>query len=396
MRPNARATEALEEDTKLTRADMNNSKTKHGWTAATVLVPSQALHSSYPTSARARWTMDEDTKLTGAVQLHGSKNWNTIAALVPGRTRRQCYKRWRDALNAGIVQAPGRASKWTADEDTKLKDAVETHNGKNWEAITRLVPGRTRVQCLNRWHYVSDTRMDRTSGQTGEWTPDEDAKLKDAVHLHDGKNWHAIAALVHGRTRIQCCSRWHVNLDPRVDRTPGRTGEWNTDEDTQLKDAVRTHDGKDWNAIASLVPGRAKEQCYKRWRYILASRDDRTPGRTGRWSEDEDNKLKDAVQTLGSKDWDTIAALVPSRTKKQCHDRWHYILNAGVVQAPGRRVNWTADEDTKLKDAVQVHDGKNWDAIARLVPGRTKKKCLDRWRHVLDPSIDRTTGRKGH
>jgi hypothetical protein len=66
-----------------------------------------------------------------------------------------------------------------------------------------------------------DARMDRTSGRTGEWIPDEDANVKDALHIHDGKNWPAVAALVPGRTRMQCCSRWHDALDPRVDRSLG-------------------------------------------------------------------------------------------------------------------------------------------------------------------------------
>jgi hypothetical protein len=71
-----------------------------------------------------------------------------------------------------------------------------------------------------------------------------------------------------------------------------------------------------------------------------------------------------------------------------------------------RAGNWTPNEDTKLKDAVQLHDGKiwtliaalvpnlterkwvkNWDAIAALVPGRTKKQCTSRWMKYLDPNL---------
>jgi hypothetical protein len=35
---------------------------------------------------------------------------------------------------------------WTAVEDGKLKDAVQTHGGKNWVAISALVAGRTRIE----------------------------------------------------------------------------------------------------------------------------------------------------------------------------------------------------------------------------------------------------------
>jgi hypothetical protein len=52
-----------------------------------------------------------------------------------------------------------------------------------------------------------DASIDGTTGRTGTWTEDEDIKLKDAVQMHGGKNWIAIAALVPGRTKSQCNSR---------------------------------------------------------------------------------------------------------------------------------------------------------------------------------------------
>jgi hypothetical protein len=291
----ARATGAPEEETKLTNVVTKNSKKKPvkdyntNFAAVPVLVP---LHSSIdPVPARTgRWAADEDTKLTDSVQLHDGKNWNAIARLVPGRTKKKCLDRWRHVLDPSIAQTPGRASKWTADEDTKLKDAVQTYNGKNWEGITRLVPGRTRIQCHNRWRDVLDARMDRTSGRTGEWTPDEDAKLKDAVHIHNGKNWPAVALLVPGRTRIQCCGRWHDALHPSVDRTIICAGEWSTDEDTKLKDAVQIHGGKNWHAVGELVASRTKLQCRGRWRNVLDPRIVRTTGRTGEFTMKEKTK----------------------------------------------------------------------------------------------------------
>jgi hypothetical protein len=46
---------------------------------------------------------------------------------------------------------------------------------------------------------------------------------------------------------------------------------------------------------------------------------------------------------------------------------------------------WTQDEDDKLKDVVQMHDGEDgqdWAAIAWLVPGRTKRQCMSRWLEI--------------
>jgi hypothetical protein len=44
----------------------------------------------------------------------------------------------------------------------------------------------------------------------------------------------------------------------------------------------------------------------------------------------------------------------------------------------GRRGAWTEAEDIKLKDAVQTHGGKNWEKIAELVPDRMKKTVQKR------------------
>jgi hypothetical protein len=136
-------------------------------------------------------------------------HWDTIAALVPGRTKRQCCKRWCDALDPSICGATARTGKLTADEDKKLKDAVPIQGDKNW-----VVPGRTRRQCCNRWHVTLDSNIDPTTARLGKWTTEEDKNLKDAVPTHGGKNWGAIAALVPGRTKSPCSSRWHVTLVP--------------------------------------------------------------------------------------------------------------------------------------------------------------------------------------
>jgi hypothetical protein len=89
-----------------------------------------------------------------------------------------------------------RAGKWAEEEDIKLKNAVQKHHGKSWDAIARLVPGRTRIQCKNRWHDALDPSIGRANGRTGKWTEDECIKLRDAVQTHGDKSWGDIAALL--------------------------------------------------------------------------------------------------------------------------------------------------------------------------------------------------------
>lgn len=47
------------------------------------------------------------------------QNWNDIAVLLPGRTNKDCRKRWAK------VQLDIRKGAWTQDEDERLQQAVQ-------------------------------------------------------------------------------------------------------------------------------------------------------------------------------------------------------------------------------------------------------------------------------
>jgi hypothetical protein len=298
--------------------------------------------------------------------------------------------------NDGAIAVARRC--WTSDEDAKLTSAVANTSKKkyhgeykiDWVGISELVQGRTKIQCCNRWNNALNRSIDRVNGRTGKWTEDEDIKLKDAVQTHGAKAWVAISALVPGRTRDQCYNRWHNCLNSSIDRASESTGKWAEDEDIKLKDAVQLHGSKDWVPISALVPGRTKTQCQNRWHYVL----NRSIALTaGRWTPEEDIELKDAVQTHGGKDWGAISALVLGRTNVQCYNRWNNVLDPNVDRASA--VKWTEDENINLKDAVQTHGGKNWGAISALVPGRTKLQCRKRWHVILVSNIGPATARAG-
>jgi uncharacterized protein (DUF2237 family) len=123
-----------------------------------------------------------------------------LELMVPGRMKIQCSDRWHDALDPSVDRTSLSTGKWTADEDDQLKDAVQRHGAKNWKNIAAMVPGRTNKQCSSRWQDALNPSVDRTSPSTARWTADEDDQLKNAVHRHGGKNWIGIASLIPGRT----------------------------------------------------------------------------------------------------------------------------------------------------------------------------------------------------
>jgi hypothetical protein len=223
------------------------------------------------------------------------------------------------------------AVRWTPEEDAELTLAFlktkKKQSGKgykmDWVAIAALVPSRTNRQCQHRWHNNLDPSIALTTGRSGKWAEGEDLKLKDVVHKLGSKNWDDIASLVPGRTKTQCRMRWRNTLDSSIDHSNLRKRKWGQCEDMKLMRAIEMHVDKDWVLIAALVPGRTQKQCYRRWSDVLNPSIALTAGSTGRWVEDEDIKLKAAVQTHGGRGWDEIATMVPGRTKLQCYHRWH-------------------------------------------------------------------------
>jgi hypothetical protein len=307
------------------------------------------------------WKPVEDAKLTEAVKKYG-EDWVKVAKLVSGRTNSQCRHRWVYTLDHAKT---GKEGTWTQEEDAKLTDAVKRYSN-NWVAVAKLVPSRTHRQCRRRW---VDT-LNISNGKKGKWSPAEDAKLTEAVKKH-GNNWVTVAELVSGRTNSQCYQRWVHTLDPANN---GKEGKWSPAEDAKLTEAVKKH-GNNWVTVAELVSGRTNSQCYQRWVDTLNLSD----GKRGKWTPAEDAKLAEAVKKYG-KGWVAAAKLVPGRTHKQCRKRWVNTLNF-INKKKGK---WPPAEDAKLTEAVKKY-GKDWVAVAKLVPGRTNMQCRYRWVNTLDP-----------
>jgi hypothetical protein len=84
-----------------------------------------------------------------------------------------------------------------------------------------------------------------------------------------------------------------------------------------------------------------------------------------KFTPDEDEALRQLVAQHGTGDWALIAQQLPSRTPRQCRDRWKHYLSPEVVVG-----NWTEDDDRLLLQKVDELGGR-WAAIAQLFPGRT-------------------------
>lgn len=143
---------------------------------------------------------------------------------------------------------------------------------------------------------------------------------------------------------------------------------WTKEEDEALRHAVESHREKNWKAIAAEVPGRNHTQCLQRWTKVLA------PGLVkGHWSPQEDDLLRRLVASE-QKNWGEVAAKIPGRTSKQCRERWHNHLDPSIVRGA-----YTPEEDRIILEA-QARLGNRWSVIAAMLPGRTEDAVKIRWK----------------
>eukprot|EP00924_Labyrinthula_sp_SR-Ha-C_P003806 augustus_masked-scaffold_3-processed-gene-5.51-mRNA-1 protein AED:0.14 eAED:0.33 QI:0/-1/0/1/-1/1/1/0/232 len=115
--------------------------------------------------------------------------------------------------------------------------------------------------------------------------------------------------------------------------------------------------------------------------------------KTGRWSKDEDEKLRKIVNSIGDTNWVKVANYVKNRSSSQCMQRWKQVLRPGLKKGA-----WTTQEDELLTKLVYQHLGssiyetpipkiKSWKFAEDYIKGRTSKQCRERWVLVLDPTI---------
>ncbi|KAF1961334.1 hypothetical protein CC80DRAFT_402636, partial [Byssothecium circinans] len=138
----------------------------------------------------------------------------------------------------------------------------------------------------------------------------------------------------------------------------------------------------DWNCIAANFTERSNKDCRKRWV-------NRVSGglKKGLWSEEEDGKLREAVQRLGQR-WTLVAEVVGCRSADQCANRWQHHLDPQLD-----RREWTKAEDDQVLQAVHEH-GRTWKAIRdQYFPGRSPNDVKNRYT-ILAMSTSTVTKRK--
>lgn len=116
-----------------------------------------------------------------------------------------------------------------------------------------------------------------------------------------------------------------------------------------------------------------------------------------KFTQEEDDKLKELVEKMGSRKWESIAKEMPGRTGRQCRDRYQNYLTPGFFNG-----QWSSEEDYMLR-LKYMELGPQWSKISLFFKSRSPNSLKNRWNYFvskhfnditytnIQPKIDRTS-----
>lgn len=161
------------------------------------------------------WTTDDEQALVGAAARYGENNWQL-----------------------------GKASRSLR----KLKDVI-------CAVALSMKSTFNATQCQTRYQSITETR----TKVAGSWTEEEDELLRVAVGKCGTSNWAIVCKVVNGRNRHQCRDRWNKLVRSGTETGPKKDShtEWSNEEDTKLLDAVKTlkeeYDSVSWRTVGVML-----------------------------------------------------------------------------------------------------------------------------------------------
>uniref|UniRef100_A0A2K5H7P0 Small nuclear RNA activating complex polypeptide 4 n=1 Tax=Colobus angolensis palliatus TaxID=336983 RepID=A0A2K5H7P0_COLAP len=190
-------------------------------------------NSEHPSINKQEWSGEEVEQLQAIAAAHGQLEWQKIAEELGVRT-------WPGP------QGPG-----------DLKDLPLPLS-----LVVYYMEGRDSMQLIYRWTKSLDPGLKK-----GNWAPEEDAKLLQAVAKYGEQDWFKIREEVPGRSDAQCRDRYLRRLHFSL-----KKGRWNLKEEEQLIELIGKYGVGHWAKIASELPHRSGSQCLSKWKIMMGKK----------------------------------------------------------------------------------------------------------------------------
>ena len=274
-----------------------------------------------PAVSRSPWTDEENKKLLDLVAEYEEHDWVSIAhELRTRRTPLQCLQHYQQCLNLHMA----KNEDWSAEELSTLRETVATCGERNWQHVAAALPGRSMRQVMSRWRRVKDAER-----KVGPYTDEEEKRLflaalalevpthsltkrrddeisaldaaddttakkmllerrqvkrnafkrrretaeepsAESLDSADGSYsgiWMQLSRLHQGRDEVQVREKWLRDMDPTVYRNV----DFSEQEDARLLRMVRLIGPGNWTVCSEWMPGRPDDQVLRRWQKLTCS-----------------------------------------------------------------------------------------------------------------------------
>ncbi|XP_077324322.1 snRNA-activating protein complex subunit 4 [Lithobates pipiens] len=202
------------------------------------------------------WSEEEIEKLKEIAKDHNFVDWQAIAQeLGTQRTAFQCLQTFQRNNKAF------KRSEFTKEEDEMLKHFVQRMRvGEHipYKKISYFMEGRDGLQLLYRWTKCLDPSL-----RKGPWTKEEDEMLLKAVAKYGERAWYKIRFEVPGRSDVQCRERYVKGLHKDI-----KKGRWDTEEKDKLIELTAKYGVGHWAQVCKGVPNRTSAQCLSKWKHL--------------------------------------------------------------------------------------------------------------------------------
>ncbi|XP_077539279.1 snRNA-activating protein complex subunit 4-like isoform X2 [Haemaphysalis longicornis] len=205
----------------------------------------------------ALWTKEEDSQLLQLVQSRGACDWDDVANLMGGeRTPFQYAERFHHHLDRKT-----KLGRFSPEEDQRLLLLVSLYRSGDeipWVKVARHMESRTSTQLCSRWEAALNPLIRR-----GRWRREEDMMLVAAVEAH-GEHWTRVKDFVPGRTALQCRDRYM-----NVFAGNFTIGKWSPEEDSRLIELVKAYGPGKWAMISREMEIRNDNMVQARYKRLL-------------------------------------------------------------------------------------------------------------------------------
>mmetsp|Transcript_29627 Transcript_29627/g.45269 ORF Transcript_29627/g.45269 Transcript_29627/m.45269 type:complete len:728 (-) Transcript_29627:230-2413(-) len=310
--------------------------------------------------------------------------------------------------------ATGNGTDTNADKVTDEADLDLLSDGDvaAWEEISFRFPGRTAINCLQRYTRIQLSQAKAEAVAARAETAQARAREILAVSENSTGGSTGIAGAGAGVEAGAGAAAGGIPPMPAlggsghpalgvkrpVDGDIGVNGEgpdakkvrsevtlWTEEETKMLREMVSQFPNSTprWNDIAATFPSKTPFECLQKWNTM--SKPPVIKGK-GSWTQEEDNILRDKRALYGRK-WAKIASHLPGRQGKQCRERYVNHLDPNL-----KKGEWTDDEEAILI-ALHEHHGNRWANIAKQLPGRSDNDIKNHWYSTIQRKFQ-THGRE--